>query len=1116
MRKTFFFIIFCLNFSISGLCQDFQWARQIGGSETESANAIEVDNLGNNYTFGTSSTLLFDVDPTNGVQIIDNTLNNSGTSAQRIYLTKLNANGDFLWGKSFNSFSYYDKAIDIKIGTDGNIYLLAMSGEYDSSTSIYYNYITVIKLDSNGNILLTKKLTNLNYPKFYQDFLATSFDLDNKNNIYISGYFAFNFKIDATNPSLDISSGYKDSFLLKMDSTANLLWARKFDVNFTNIHFEKVKVTPDGNLNLLLSNGDNQNLQNYGYNLLKINSIDGSIIWKKYFDDQNPIDLNIDSNGDIIILGMGKYYYGPSIDVDPSSNIHLMPNQKYLLYLTNDGNLLDVKEYLSLPGAPGNFMFTKIYTDNKNNTYLLGYFSFPFDADTSANNFILSPLWVCSDVYREAFCIKLDKNRNFNTAFKLGYFHNYCPSFYFTDIKIFNDFQYYSGTFSSFADLDPALTSSTQFNTTQNGTDSDGFILKLGSCDNSKVLGDIDQSFCSASNPTVSSISPNSSSIKWYDSINSTTPLSNTTPLLDGKKYYAARKNGNCPESTDRLEVTAHIASSPKAPLPLSPEFCKSDNAELTDLNILGQNLNWYSNLIDATTIPSATLLQNGTTYYVSQTVNGCESERTAIYVIIHNTTSPTATSPQPFCLQQNATLSSIAIKGQNIKWYDALTNGNLLASATLLQKGITYYASQTINGCESERTPVLINIQNTLPPKGDSTQTFCSSQNPTLNTVVITGTALKWYNSVAAGVNLPDSTPLQDGKTYYATQTLNGCESPIRLAITIALIATLPANNYEEQFCDDLNDGTETVDLSNYDAKVISNPSGYFFTYYNSFSGAEKETVSDKITNFSSYKLALGENKIYVRINSNTPCYAVATLTLTLFAKPNIIIQDIIPICENKKITIDAGAGFNHYLWSTGDKTQAITVEDPGSFSITLTNDYNSFSCASSKNFEVKKSDKAIINSIETTDWSDNENTIIVNIVATSTGNYDYSIDGVNYQTSNLFSGLSSGKYTVWVRDQYGCEPATEEVYLLMYPKFFTPNGDGYNDTWKIKFSDFETGLTVKIFDRYGKIIKNLSSNTDSWDGTYNGTNLPADDYWFVVTRANGLEYKGHFSLKR
>jgi gliding motility-associated-like protein len=76
-------------------------------------------------------------------------------------------------------------------------------------------------------------------------------------------------------------------------------------------------------------------------------------------------------------------------------------------------------------------------------------------------------------------------------------------------------------------------------------------------------------------------------------------------------------------------------------------------------------------------------------------------------------------------------------------------------------------------------------------------------------------------------------------------------------------------------------------------------------------------------------------------------------------------------------------------------------------------------------------------------------------------------------------------------------------------------PNGDGFNDNWKIKFSDNEIGLSIQLFDRYGKLIKELQNNI-GWDGTFNGHELPATDYWFVVTRSNGKEYRGHFSLKR
>ncbi|PKP16654.1 MAG: hypothetical protein CVU07_06195, partial [Bacteroidetes bacterium HGW-Bacteroidetes-23] len=89
-------------------------------------------------------------------------------------------------------------------------------------------------------------------------------------------------------------------------------------------------------------------------------------------------------------------------------------------------------------------------------------------------------------------------------------------------------------------------------------------------------------------------------------------------------------------------------------------------------------------------------------------------------------------------------------------------------------------------------------------------------------------------------------------------------------------------------------------------------------------------------------------------------------------------------------------------------------------------------------------------------------------------------------------------------------------EVYLLMYPLFFTPNGDGINDKWKIKFSEVEPNLSIKIFDRHGKFIKQLGANSEGWDGTFLGNHLPSSDYWFVVTRQNGKEYRGHFSLKR
>lgn len=492
----------------------------------------------------------------------------------------------------------------------------------------------------------------------------------------------------------------------------------------------------------------------------------------------------------------------------------------------------------------------------------------------------------------------------------------------------------------------------------------------------------------------------------------------------------------------------------------------------------------------------------NGNISHQNQTVN------------ISTQPLPTVTSPQTFCIQQNATINDIVITGQNIKWYDALTAGILLSNTTPLQNGITYYASQTINGCESERIPVTVNIQNTLTPTGNANQSFCTSQNPTLSTIVLVGSTIKWYDNSTLGNLLIDNTHLVDGKTYFATQTENNCESINRLAVTVSLISSLPANDYAFSICDDLNDAKETVKLEDYNSYLISNTANYSFSYYKSLPDAENEVASNKITTASSFKLALGENNIYVRINSNTTCYAIAVLKITLFSKPIIPIQDVMPICENKSILIDAGSGADSYLWSNGKTDQTISIDNPRDLSVTVTKNYGTLSCTSDKTFTVKTSNIAKITAIETTDWTDNDNTITVFV--SGSRDFEYSIDGSNYQDSNTFSSILSGECVVYVRDKNGCGTATEEVYLLMYPKFFTPNGDGFNDTWKIKSSNIEDGLTIKIFDRFGKLLKELDSNSNGWDGNYIGQTLPATDYWFAVTRANGKVYKGHFSLKR
>ncbi|MDT0642417.1 T9SS type B sorting domain-containing protein [Zunongwangia sp. F363] len=134
----------------------------------------------------------------------------------------------------------------------------------------------------------------------------------------------------------------------------------------------------------------------------------------------------------------------------------------------------------------------------------------------------------------------------------------------------------------------------------------------------------------------------------------------------------------------------------------------------------------------------------------------------------------------------------------------------------------------------------------------------------------------------------------------------------------------------------------------------------------------------------------------------------------------------------------------------------------------------------------------------------------------------YEYQLDNGNWQSGNVFEEVQPGTHMVNARDINGCgATASRSFDLLGYMRFFTPNSDGYNDSWNLVFADDLEVEGLYIFDRYGKLLKQISPNGSGWDGTFNGRNMPADDYWFKIkflNEENGElnEYSGHFSLIR
>ena len=135
--------------------------------------------------------------------------------------------------------------------------------------------------------------------------------------------------------------------------------------------------------------------------------------------------------------------------------------------------------------------------------------------------------------------------------------------------------------------------------------------------------------------------------------------------------------------------------------------------------------------------------------------------------------------------------------------------------------------------------------------------------------------------------------------------------------------------------------------------------------------------------------------------------------------------------------------------------------------------------------------------------------------------GNYEYQLDGGAWQNSSIFQNVTGCyEHIVKVRDSDGCSNEPESsITILDYPKFFTPNGDGYNDFWNIKCLEYQTAI-ISIFNRHGKLLRELKTTSPGWNGTYNGKLLPTNDYWFVVTyfddQGNTKQFRSHFTLHR
>jgi len=373
-------------------------------------------------------------------------------------------------------------------------------------------------------------------------------------------------------------------------------------------------------------------------------------------------------------------------------------------------------------------------------------------------------------------------------------------------------------------------------------------------------------------------------------------------------------------------------------------------------------------------------------------------------------------------------------------------------------------------------------------------------------------------------------------------TNNLTGCNisgDSFNIEVQEAAVANGDEVPAELIICDDpdtANDGFAQFNLADLDPQILDgqDPINFTVTYYESIEDAE-DSVNALPVDFENTS---NPQIIFARVDNDTTadsqCYDITEATLLVNLLPEFTLEESYLGCINvngtqllDEVIMDIGLSPVDYSFEWIDPTGALvstnvthTPQMEGVYTAIATNILTG--CSREITTEVTASSPAVVSPIVTTEFFAEE--AIVEVGVEGSGDYEYSIDNGPWQLDNIFTDVSAGFHEIRVRDLNGCGISSATVLVIDYPRFFTPNGDGYNDTWHIEGIETRPLATIYIFDRYGKLLKQLNPQGEGWDGTYNGELMPATDYWFKITldvifgddSTNIKTYTGHFSLKR
>ena len=484
------------------------------------------------------------------------------------------------------------------------------------------------------------------------------------------------------------------------------------------------------------------------------------------------------------------------------------------------------------------------------------------------------------------------------------------------------------------------------------------------------------------------------------------------------------------------------------------------------------------------------------------------------------------ASTNNSYCVGENKILDATQPGINTYKWFkDGIDTGITTPTFPITDNTniavVEYSVEVTINSACISKGKVKIQFA-TLPVLSNQTLVQCDDNNDGSTVFNLTKldnliknpndttlSTVTYYETIG-GIAIPNPSSYSSiPKTIYAeVANSNNCKSIAQVTLQINNTVNPP---YLSEKCDEVGDkdGITTFDLN---AEITPNIApGLVVEYY----ATKNNAITQNTPLPNNYpNVIANEEPIFARIVNGPDCNGIVEVKLKVnFLKPANFEDQTIGLCQGSSVYLSVDPIFSSSTWTNGDADFETEVFTAGNYSVEVT-DTNG--CKATKKFTVQSSAPASNIDAVINDFSENNNSITITYTDNG-GDYIFSINGINYQEDPLFTNISAGEYTISVKDKNGCLPTPSKViYVLDYPKFFTPNGDGINDTWVIKNIKTKLNSTINIFDRFGKLLKQLDSNSNGWNGTFNGENLPSADYWFVLTLFNNKTVKSHFTLKR